>query len=245
MKRILLSVLLFPVALHAAGRSKPAVTPAATPAPTVTAASEENPSGSIGLAEVNEGEQHLASKEAQKMSDRGTVAFNHGDLATAQSSFEAALTLAPGNPSILINLGLIAYREKRYAESEDLLLQVVRAKLETELAWLILGVVYYEQNKLDAAVAALSQAILCNPKDARAHHYLGVTIGKKGWYLGAEDEMRKAIELAPTDPEANFNLAVFYLQRNPPAVELARRHYQRALDLGAKPDPEVEKMLEK
>ena len=43
--------------------------------------------------------------------------------------------------------------------------------------------------------------------------------------------------------EAHFNLAVFYLQRTPPAVELARRHYQQALNLGAAPDPQVEKSL--
>ena len=55
--------------------------------------------------------------------------------------------------------------------------------------------------------------------------------------------MRKAISLEPEYAEAHFNLAVFYLQRNPPAVELARRHYQRALDLGAAPDPDVAKQL--
>jgi Flp pilus assembly protein TadD len=259
MRRLLFLLLVLPLALHAAGRAKPspvaptpalatpvsATPPGATPAPTAATETPSGPQNAIGLADSTEGGQNLSSKEAQRMSDRGTVAFNHGDLATAQYSFEAALALAPGNPSILINLGLIAYRQKRYADAEDFLHQVVQAKLDTELAWLILGVVYYEQDKLDAAVAALAQATFLNPKDARAHHYLGVTIGKKGWYLGAEDEMRKAIELQPTDPEANFNLAVFYLQRNPPAVELARRHYQRALDLGARRDPEVEKMLDK
>jgi Tfp pilus assembly protein PilF len=75
------------------------------------------------------------------------------------------------------------------------------------------------------------------------HQYLGVTIGQKGWYSGAEDEMRKAIEIDPSYAEAHFNLAVFYLQRNPPAIELARRHYERALELGAPPDPDVEKSL--
>jgi len=111
------------------------------------------------------------------------------------------------------------------------------------LGWLLLGVIEYDQDKLDAALAALSQAALWEPKNAMVHHYLGVTVGKKGWYSGAEDEMRKAIELQPNYAEAHFNLAVFYLQRNPPAVELARRHYQKARDLGAAPDPDVERTL--
>src|SRR5258708_38214695 len=119
----------------------------------------------------------------------------------------------------------------------------VQSHMEGGLGWLRLGVVYFDQEKLDYALAALAQAVVLEPKDARAHHYLGVTLGKKGWYLGAEDEMRKAIELQPDYPEAHFNLAVFYLQRNPPAVELARRHYQKALNLGAAPDAQVEKSL--
>ena len=101
-----------------------------------------------------------------------------------------------------------------------------------------------DEDKLDAALAALAQAVFLDPKNARAHHYLGVTIGRKGWYSGAEDEMRKAIELQPDYAEAHFNLALFYLQRQPPAIELARRHYQKALDLGAAPDAEVARKID-
>jgi len=36
---------------------------------------------------------------------------------------------------------------------------------------------------------------------------------------------------------------VIYLTQNPPLPQLARWHYQKALDLGAPPDPDVEKSL--
>jgi Flp pilus assembly protein TadD len=108
---------------------------------------------------------------------------------------------------------------------------------------LILGVVQYDRTRYDNALASLAQAAVLDPKNAMVHQFLGVTLGQKQWYSGAEEEMRKAVQLDPEYAEAHFNLAVFYLQRNPPAVELARRHYQRALDLGAAPDPEVERSL--
>ena len=92
-------------------------------------------------------------------------------------------------------------------------------------------------------MAALAQAAFLDPKSARAHHYLGVTIGKKGWYSGAEEEMRKALELDPSYAEAHYNLALFYLQREPPAIELARRHYYKSVELGAPKDSEIEKRL--
>ena len=181
------------------------------------------------------------SEEAQILARKAMVAFGKGSLGAARKDFEKVLELAPGNAPTMINLGLIAYREKRFEDAEKVLNEVVRTQPDAGPAWLVLGVVYYDQDKLDEALAALAHAVLLAPKDARAHHYLGVTVGKKGWFLGAEDEMRKALELNPDYAEAHFNLAVFYLQRNPPAIELARRHYQRALDLGAAPDPQVAK----
>lgn len=210
------------------------------------AAEAANPKFRLGPSEnFSEPGKSLFSDAAQKLANRGMAAFQRGDLASAKASFQLVLELAPGNLATTINLGLIEYREKNFAAAEDRLKQAVRRDPEAALAWLILGVVQYEQNKLDAALAALAQAVLLEPKDPRAHHYLGVTVGRKGWYSAAEDEMRKAIELDPDYAEAHYNLAVFYLERVPPAVELARRHYQKSLDLGADPDSQVEQKLGK
>ena len=193
--------------------------------------------------ELNEPGKKQVSDEAQQLAKKAMVEMAKGDLAGAKRDFQKVLTLAPDNVATTINLGLVAYRQKQYAEAEKLLKKAVRAQPEAGLGWLVLGVICYDQEKLDAALAALAQAALLEPKNATVHQYLGVTVGKKGWLSGAEDEMRKAIELEPGYAEAHFNLAVFYLQRTPPSVELARRHYQKALDLGAAPDADVAKSL--
>lgn len=194
-------------------------------------------------AEINEPGKKRASAEVQQIATRALAAFSKGDLPGARKDFQKVLELDPGNVPTMINLGLLDYRGKNFGGAEKRLKQALQAAPESAFGWLILGVIYYDQDKLDAALGALAQAVYLGPKDARAHHYLGVTIGRKGWFAGAEDEMRKAIELAPDYPEAHFNLAVFYLQRTPPAIELARRHYQEALNLGAAPDPAVAKQL--
>jgi Flp pilus assembly protein TadD len=181
--------------------------------------------------------------EAQKAARDGLNAFDKGDLATARKNFQKMLQLVPDNMFALVNLGLVEYRLKAMDDAEKHLKRAVRLQPDTVAAWLTLGVMYCDEGKLDAALAALSQAVLLDPKNPRAHNYLGVTVGKKGWYSGAEAELQKALELDSQYAEANFNLALFYLQRDPPAVELARRHYQRALELGAAPDPLVEKSL--
>lgn len=194
--------------------------------------------------QLNEPGKKLVSAEAQRIANRALAAFSKGDLAGARKDFQTVLALVPDNLPTTINLALVEYRAKRCAAAEKLLRRAVALAPESGLAWLVLGVVYYDQDKLDAALGALAQAAWLEPKDARAHHYLGVTVGRKNWFSAAEDEMRKAIKLDPDYAEAHFNLAVFYLQRTPPAVELARRHYQQARELGAAPDPQVEQQLE-
>jgi Tfp pilus assembly protein PilF len=100
-----------------------------------------------------------------------------------------------------------------------------------------------EQKQDDEAFADLVQATLRDEKNPRAHNYLGMAAGRKGWSEASEQELRRAVELDQSYADANFNLAVLYLRRTPPLIELARRHYQRAIDLGAPRDPAIEKLI--
>lgn len=212
--------------------------------PPVALLAQTAPRFRLGPAtDIQEPGKTKVSSEAQELAKKAMASFQKGDFAAARRDFQKVLVLAPGNVPVTINLALIEYREKRFGVAEALMKAATRSAPESGLPWLVLGVVQFEQNKLDAAFAALAQAVYLEPKDARAHHYLGVVIGSKGWYSGAEDEMRKAIELDPNYAEAHYNLAVFYLQRMPPATELARRHYQKSVDLGGAPDPEIEKKI--
>ena len=60
----------------------------------------------------------------------------------------------------------------------------------------------------------------------------------------AEAALRKAIQIAPGYGEAHSNLAVIYATQQPPFVELARWHYQKALASGLPQNPEIEKFLD-
>ena len=68
-------------------------------------------------------------------------------------------------------------------------------------------------------------------------------IGRQGWIYGAEQELRRAVELDPAYADAHYNLAVFYLQEKPPATELAKRHYFKAVELGVEKDLSMEKLF--
>ncbi len=52
------------------------------------------------------------------------------------------------------------------------------------------------------------------------------------------------MEIDPNYADPHFNLAVIYATQKPPALELARRHYKQALDLGIPKDAQLEKLLQ-
>jgi tetratricopeptide (TPR) repeat protein len=180
---------------------------------------------------------------ARQAAAEGNAAFSHRDFERAYRAYSKVLDLAPDNLLGLINLGVVEYSLKKFEDAEAHLKRAVQIKLDAAPAWLTLGIIYMDQNRLDDALAALAQATLYDPRNARGRNYLGVVVGRKGWIDGAQAELRKAVEIDPNYSDAHFNLAVFYLEGKPPSVELARRHYYRAIELGAPPDPEIEKTL--
>ena len=185
------------------------------------------------------------SEDARSAASRGLTDFRNEKFEDARSEFKKMTELAPTHPMGWANLGSAEFRLGEIPEAEEHLKTAVRLDPSAQQAWLTLGIIEYQKNDLYAGLAALSQAVCLDPQDPKAHLYLGVLIRKRGWLQGAEDEMRKAIDLDEEYAEAHFNLAVLYLERQPPAIELARRHYYRALKLGAEHDAELDRVLKK
>ncbi|MFA7342945.1 MAG: tetratricopeptide repeat protein [Terrimicrobiaceae bacterium] len=180
---------------------------------------------------------------AKEAAAEGNSAFLRKDYAAARKAYRRVVDLVPDNVLGLVNLGVVEFTSGNADTAEALLRRAVSIRLENPAAWLTLGIIYMDKEQFDAALAALSQAVLQDPRNPRARNYLGVVIGRKGWIDGAQSELRRAVELDPSYSDAHYNLAVFYLEEKPPATELARRHYYRAIELGAEKDAAIEKVL--
>lgn len=173
----------------------------------------------------------------------GIMALSKNDSVAAASDFARVLEWNASHLGALVNLGWIAQRKQEWADSESFMRRAVAVAPENPAVWLGLGLAVLEQSKLDVAIAAFAQVVALDPKSARGHRFFGLALGRRGWVQAAEEELRRSLEIEPDDAGAHFNLAVFYLRRKPVAVELARRHYFRALDLGFEPDPALEESL--
>ena len=192
-----------------------------------------------------EAEPAVATATVEQMGMDGIAAFQRGNFEGAKEAYERVLKVEPNNLAALVNLGATEYRLGNNGEAERLLRRSLQIKPDNPTAWLNLGMIFLGREEPMRALAAVAQAVTYAPDDPVARNYLGVAAGRNRWFDAAESELRRAIELRPDYADAHFNLAVFCLERVPPAAELAKRHYREALRLGAAPDPLVEKALAK
>ena len=141
------------------------------------------------------------------------------------------------------NLGVVRFQQGKYEDALKALQQAVKLSPTDAFSYSNLGIVYYQLNQYENAIDALNSAKALDPNDAKTHNYLGCAESQKGWQEVAEKEFRKAIEIDPNFGDAHFNLALVYATSKPPSIELARREYNRALELGIAKDDRLEKLL--
>jgi Flp pilus assembly protein TadD/predicted nuclease with TOPRIM domain len=161
----------------------------------------------------------------------------------AAAKYQTILNTYPDSLYALSNIAVVRFQQGNYPEAEVHLRRAVQLAPQDAFSHSILGISLYQQAKYDEAVQMLSRAIALDPNDPKTRNYLGISASQKGWQEAAEQECRKAIELDPNYGDAHFNLAVIYATQRPPSLELARRHYNRAVELGIPRDQQLEGML--
>jgi Flp pilus assembly protein TadD len=171
-------------------------------------------------------------------------AFGARDFETAALKYQHVLEVDSTNLVALSNLGVVRFHQNRLLDAQNLFQRAAKVAPNDAYVRSVLGIVYFKAGKYDDAFAELTRAVALNPRNAEAHNYLGITLSQKGWTAAAEQALRKAIELNPNYADAHFNLAVMYARQRPPHFELARYHYRKALELGAEPDREMDKLLQ-
>lgn len=208
-----------------------------TPATTKTDASPAK----LGVAD--DGKIGRLPSHTTGLSELASQAFARKDWDKARVHYLEMLNSEPDNPLTLANIGAVEQQAGRLKEAKNYLLRAVKINPALQQSWLALGLVCHEMGDSYLAVSALTRAAHEDPLDPKAHNYLAVVVRALGWLDAAEAELQRAIELKSDYANAHFNLALMYLDRKPPSVELARRHYNKAVALGAEKDDVVEEKL--
>jgi tetratricopeptide (TPR) repeat protein len=193
---------------------RPEITLSADPKPG-TRSVKELPAGSVTLV-----------ADAQR-------AFSNRDYDRAEERYLQVLHQDEKNVLTLANLAEIQLERQRFDEAEKHIKQAVALAPDDSYSWFVLGQLKFRQGKYEDALDALSRAAKLDPNNPEIQNILGLTLSEKGMRGPAETALRKAIQIRPGFADAHANLAVVYVTQTPPLIELARWHYQKALDAGA------------
>ena len=178
------------------------------------------------------------------MMAEATKQFNEKQYDKAEATLQEAAKQPQPHVEVLTQLAAAQLAQDRLSEADQTIQQALAVGRDDAATLQLAGVLRYKQNKMEEAVGYLSRASKLNPRNAETLNYLGLALSHQGMRVPAETALRKALEQQPGYSSAHHNLAVIYLSQQPPSVELARWHYQKALAAGHPRNPELEQTLE-
>lgn len=187
--------------------------------------------------------KELPAAAAVKLAE-GKRYFVAHELDKAEAIYLEVLKYDEKNFATLADLASIQLEEHHFPDAEKNIKAAIALEPNDDYSLFVLGQLKFQQKNYDDAFDALSRAAQISPENAKIQNYLGLTLSEKGLRGPAETAFRKAIQIEPGYADAHINLAVVYATQQPPLIELARWHYQKALAAGHPASPDLEKLLD-
>ncbi len=171
------------------------------------------------------------------------LAVAEGKWSKAKELYTTMMKQAPENALVYANLGVVEYQMGNLTDASAHLQKSTEINPHIARNWQTLGLIQYEKGSLALALSSLTRALHEDPDQAETRVILAAVARDYGWIGTSIIELERAVELNPSLPTAHYNLALSYLEEKPPRIELARRHYYAAIDLGMKAAPDLEAAL--
>ncbi len=170
-------------------------------------------------------------RAAEAAKNRGNEHLATGELNLAAECYEEAIRLHPGYAEAHVNLGHVRREQKRYAESEQLLLRAAALKPSLWQAHFQLGITAEAQGQLDEAIACYRHILEMRPSyletqaTPEVHWRLANLYAEQDRHADALQLMDELIAVVPDSIEAQCNrgTALNKLGRNEEALAQYRR----------------------
>ena len=139
-------------------------------------------------------------EQARQFFQDGLAHSEAGRLEQAQRSFAAALSLAPGRPSVLTNLGATLVRRGRWSDALVLLEEATAVEPDNLQAWSYLAVAHAELGQSRPALRAFGRALEIDPGHAGMWSQRGSLLRELGRLDEAAECFERALALG-ADPQ--------------------------------------------
>lgn len=170
-----------------------------------------------------------AYAKAETLYNQALESLQAGQPGAAEKKLRKALALLPEHVAILMQLAGVLFQQRRFADSEKLLRQVIRLEPHNPEPRFNLALSLEERGERNAALEQYTRYLEACPDDARAHNNRGSLLADLKRPDEALPSLERACLLAPGDARAQANRArvLQALHRDEEAVSA----YERALVL--------------
>ena len=129
---------------------------------------------------------------------------------------------------LLLALAALSWRQcAMYADEETLLQTTIRRNPDCPMAYYNLGLVYFQQGRLDEAIWQYQKVLQINPDETDALNNLGSAFLQQGRLDEAIAHYQKALAIKPDSAETHNYLGLAYIQQG--RMDEAMAHYQKAV----------------
>ena len=91
-----------------------------------------------------------------------------GDLKNAKKHFETTLEIEPEQPTVLINLAVVAMRQKNFGQAEQMCRDAIKVDPNNPDAYFFLGMVYQASGRTFDARKSFEKTLQIDPTHIRA-----------------------------------------------------------------------------
>jgi Flp pilus assembly protein TadD len=119
------------------------------------------------------------------------------DWTKAESTLNRALEIKPGSPAVILSLGEVYWRQKRFADAEQKLREGLKLDEKSWQGHFTLGRLYWDMNQVAKAGPPIGMTLQLKPDLAEAHVYAGNILLRVNQPERALVEYREYLRLAP------------------------------------------------
>ncbi len=149
----------------------------------------------------------------------GAIYWNQGNYAQAEQEWTLSMQFEPNNVITLQNLGTLYRHRKEYGRAIEMFTRTLQIRPEYTSARLGLGATYEELGDVGRALASYETAVAQAPLNVAARNSLGRLYVALGREQGAEEQLRRSLEIRPSSEAATLLGAMALLSNNTPRAE--------------------------
>jgi len=164
----------------------------------------------LGSSQTNAKSKRVR-EQADALQKEARTAYAQKNYQIAADKYGQAITLIPNNPNAYYWKGYAHFELKEYDPAISSFAMALTQGFKPPLEiYRVRAFIYAEKKDYNAALADIEKALVIAPRDLQMLKYQGEVHLGRGAFQQAIEALQRAAQVAPTDPDIQYNMARAY-----------------------------------